>query len=291
MVIRGETTNPKLMSRPIQLLIIEDSVDDTFFIVRELQRAGFVVEFERVESAAAMQEALEARHWDVIISDYRMPQFGGDAALALYRKSGQDIPFILVSGAMGEEIAVKMMKAGAQDYITKQTLTRLGPAVERELHAADERRIRRQTESANTFLASLVESCEDAIIGEKLDGTVVTWNAGAEQLYGYAASEMIGRSISVLFPPYRPEELPEMMEKIGRGEHVQNVETVRIRKDGSAVEVSVTYSPVKDPGGRILGASVVARDITRRKQEENERLNLIQDLTSALARSNTMAPK
>ena len=278
------------MSRHIQVLIVEDSVDDTFFVVRELQRAGYEVGFERVETAPSMQEALGARHWDLIISDYRLPQFGGDAALALYQQSGQDIPFIMISGAVGEEIAVDMIKAGAHDYITKQKLSRLGPAVERELQAADERRIRHQTEGDSGFLASLVESCDDAIIGQRLDGTVVTWNAGAERLYGYSAAEMMGRSITVLYPAYRPDELSEVMRRVSKGEHVQHLETVRLRKGGSPVEVSITYSPVKDPGGRIIGASVVARDITRRKQEEAERLNLIQDLTSALARSNTTAP-
>jgi PAS domain S-box-containing protein len=94
---------------------------------------------------------------------------------------------------------------------------------------------------------------------------------------------MIGRSISVLIPSYRPEELPEIFEVIKRGEAVDGLETVRIRKDGTAVEVSLTISPIKDAGGQVVGASTVAHDITRRKREENERLGLIQDLTAALA--------
>ena len=96
------------------------------------------------------------------------------------------------------------------------------------------------------------------------------------------ADEMIGRSISVLIPSYRPEELPEIFERIKRGEGVDGLETVRLRKDGTPVEVSLTISPIKDATGRVVGASTVARDITRRKQEENERLGLIKDLTSAL---------
>ena len=102
---------------------------------------------------------------------------------------------------------------------------------------------------------------------------MVSWNAGAERLYGYSAAEMIGRSISVLIPPYRPTELPEIFETIKQGEGVDGLETVRIRKDGTAVEVSLTISPIKDAGGRVVGASTVARDITRRKQEDNERLS------------------
>jgi PAS domain S-box-containing protein len=93
---------------------------------------------------------------------------------------------------------------------------------------------------------------------------------------------MIGRSISVLIPSYRPEELPEIYDAIKRGEGVDSLETVRIRKDATAVEVSLTISPIKDAGGRVVGASTVARDITQRKHEENERLGLIKDLTAAL---------
>lgn len=271
------------MADPLRVLIVEDSVEDTFFIIRELQRGGFNVSFERVETAAAMQTALQAQPWDLIISDYSMPPFGGPAALSLYQRSELDVPFIVVSGAIGEELAVQMVKAGAHDYIMKDNLGRLVPAVRQELRAAQERRNRRQAEAVTAYLASIVESCEDAIIGKTMDGTIVSWNAGAERLYGYQAVEMIGRSVSVLLPPYRPDELAEWLEKLKRGEPVENVETVRMRKDGSPVEVSITLSPIREASGKLVGASSVARDITRRKQEENERLTLIQDLTSALS--------
>jgi PAS domain S-box-containing protein len=235
-----------------------------------------------------MQAALEVSNWDLILSDYLMPQFGGVAALALYKQSGQDMPFIIVSGAMGEEIAVEMLKSGAHDYVIKDNLSRLVPAVIQELRAAQDRRIRRQTAATAAYLASLVESCEEAIIGQTLDGTVVSWNVGAERLFGYPSAEMLGRSIQVLIPSYRPQEWPEMAEKLKNGEYIEGVETVRVRKDGSAVEVSLTVSPIRDANGRIIGASNVARDITQRKRDEGERLALIQDLTSALARANTL---
>ena len=278
------------MPGQLRVLIVEDSVNDTFFIVRELQRGGYQVEFERVETPAAMQAALAAGGWDLVISDYLMPQFGGAAALALYKQSGSDIPFIIVSGAMGEEIAVEMMKSGAHNYVSKDHLSRLVPVVIQELRAAQDRRIRRQTEATADFLASLVESCNDAIIGETLDGVVVSWNAGAERLYGYTTAEMVGQSLLRLVPPYRPQELPELMERIRKGEHVERYETVRLRKDGKPVEISLTLSPVKDANGQTIGASAVARDITQRRQEENEKLALIQDLTAALARANNLKP-
>lgn len=271
------------MSNPLKVLVVEDSVDDTFFLVRELQRGGYNVDFERVETPAAMQSALQQRTWDLIISDFSMPLFGGPSALALYQQSDLDIPFILVSGTMGEDIAVEMLKAGAHHYVMKDKLQKLVPAVNHELRAAQERRLCKQIEATKAYLASIVCSCNDAIIGKTLDGTVVSWNAGAEKLYGYTEDEMLGRSIRVLSPRYRPEELIELMDRIKQGEEVEQMETVRLRKDGSPVEVSMVISPIKDSKDRVIGASSVSRDISRRKQEENERLALIQELTAALS--------
>jgi two-component system, cell cycle sensor histidine kinase and response regulator CckA len=268
---------------PLRVLVVEDSVEDTLLFEAELRRGGLEPLVERVETAESLKAALDLRNSDVVICDYSMPELAGPAALALFRQSGLDIPFISVSGTVGEEKVAEMMKAGAHDYVMKSHLGRLVPAVKRELRAAQERRDRRRAEAISAYLASIVQSCDDAIIGKTLDGTVVSWNAGAERLYGYGADEMIGRSISLLFPPYRPTELPEIFEMIKRGEGVDGLETVRIRKDGKAVEVSLTISPIKDATGQVVGASTVARDITRRKQEENERLSLIQDLTAALS--------
>jgi PAS domain S-box-containing protein len=279
------------MSETLRVLVVEDSVNDTFFIVRELQRGGFQVKFERVETAADMQAALEKQQWDLVISDYSMPQFGGVAALAVFQQAGLDIPFIIVSGVIGEDIAVEMMKAGAHYYVTKNWLNRLPEAVKQELRAAHERRIKRQTENTTAYLASLVESSDDAIIGQTLDGTIVSWNMGAERLYQYHIDEVLGRTISLLTPENRPQELPELMERIGKGEHVEGFETLRVRKDGTPVEVWLTLSPIKDAAGRVIGASSIARDITQRKREESERLTLIQDLTAALARANNLVMK
>jgi len=278
----GPLENNDNMAAPLRVLIVEDSVDDTLLIAAALERGRLDPVFERVETAAAMQAALEAHNWDLIICDYSMPQLAGPAALAIYRQTGLDVPFIAVSGTVGEETVAEMMRAGAHDYVMKNHLDRLVPAVKRELRAAQERRDRRQAETIAAYLASIVQSCDDAIIGKTLNGTVVSWNQGAERLYGYSAEEMIGRSISILLPAYRPEELPEIMETIKRGQAVDGLETVRLRKDGTPVEVSLTISPIKDSSGRVVGASAVARDITPRKQEENERLGLIKDLTAAL---------
>ena len=277
------------MPEPLRILIVEDSQDDALLMVRELKRGGFDPVFERVQTPEAMRAALQEKSWDLILSDYAMPNFSAPAALAIYRDKGLDIPFISVSGIMGEEIAVEMMKSGAHDYLMKDHLARLAPAVQRELRAAEERRARRQTEAARVLLASIVESCDDAIVGETLEGVVTSWNIGAERLYGYTAEEMIGQSISALVPAYRPQDLSTILEMINRGERVERFETVRIRKDAKPIQVAITVSPIQDGNGKLIGASTVARDITQRKAEEAERLRLIQELTDALARVKTLA--
>jgi PAS domain S-box-containing protein len=272
----------------LRILIVEDSDDDTVLLVRELELGGYEPLFERVDTEARMNTALDEEKWDLIVSDYSMPQFSGAAALDLCRRRQLDIPFIVVSGRIGEEIAVEMMKAGAHDYVMKDHLARLVPAVERELRAAQERQASRRVEAARAHLASIVETCEDAIISETLDGTVLSWNAGAEKMYGYCAEEMIGRSISILIPPARRGELSELRDAIERGERIERVETVRRRKDGKVIDISTTVSPIKDTEGFVRGASIVERDITGRKLQELDRLRLIQELTDALARVKTL---
>lgn len=131
---------------PLNVLIVEDSEEDAALVVRELKKAGYSPAFKRVDSALDMELALADQSWDIILCDYIMPGFGGPAALKLLRSKDLDLPFIIVSGQIGEDIAVEAMRSGAHDYIMKGNLRRLGPAVRRELHEADNRRQRRQAE-------------------------------------------------------------------------------------------------------------------------------------------------
>jgi len=122
-----------------------------------------------------------------------------------------------------------------------------------------------------THLASIVESSDDAIIGKTLDETIVSWNRGAERIYGYTSAEIVGRSISILVPPELQDELVAIMERLKHGEGVEHLETTRLRKDGQRINVALTISPMKDASGRVFGASTIARDITERRQGEAER--------------------
>jgi PAS domain S-box-containing protein len=118
-------------------------------------------------------------------------------------------------------------------------------------------------------LRALVDASHDAIIGKTLDGIIVSWNNGADKIYGYKAEEVLGGPITVLIPPSHPNEFPEIMMRLRRGEYIENFETKRIHKDGHVIDVSVTISPVKCKNGTVVGASVVARDITEQKQTQN----------------------
>jgi PAS domain S-box-containing protein len=127
---------------------------------------------------------------------------------------------------------------------------------------------RKRANEAAQRLAAIVESSDDAIVSKTLDGVIATWNRGAERLFGYTADETIGKSITILFPPDRHDEEPEILARIQRGERVDHYETVRRRKDGSLIDISLTVSPIKGTDGRIVGASKIARDISERKQAD-----------------------
>jgi signal transduction histidine kinase len=140
--------NAILLRRPLRVLLVEDSETDALLLLRALQRAGFDPDHARVDSAREMDSALKDREWDLILADHSMPQFSAPEALELVKNNGLDIPFLIVSGHIDEETAVRAMMAGAHDYVMKDRLARLAPAVERELREADIRRARRETEAA-----------------------------------------------------------------------------------------------------------------------------------------------
>jgi PAS domain S-box-containing protein len=127
---------------------------------------------------------------------------------------------------------------------------------------------RRDADAAMRMLAAIVDSSAAAIIGRDLEGTITSWNPGAERMYGYSAEEMIGRSIEVLVPPGHPNELPEILRRVGAGERIEHLETVRMRKDWRRIEVALTISPIRDEHGDVVGISTVARDITEEKAAE-----------------------
>src|SRR5712691_3586614 len=134
------------MADPLRVLIIEDSEDDAGLLLRELRRGGYEPVYQRVDTPEATQAALQSGTWSLILSDYSMPRFTAPEVLQLVKRAGLDVPFIIVSGTVGEEVAVSTMRSGAHDYLIKGNLTRLTAAVARELRDAEERRERRRGE-------------------------------------------------------------------------------------------------------------------------------------------------
>jgi PAS domain S-box-containing protein len=137
---------------------------------------------------------------------------------------------------------------------------------------------RRRAEQASRLLSAIVEASDDAIVSKDLNGIVTSWNGGAERLFGYAPREMIGKSITLLMPPYLQSEEPEILNRIRRGERVDHYETVRVRKDGTLVDISLTVSPVREASGKIVGASKIARDITDRKRAQDRQTLLTREI-------------
>jgi PAS domain S-box-containing protein len=141
----------------------------------------------------------------------------------------------------------------------------------------------KKTEAMMAQMASIVESSDDAIISKDLNGIIVSWNRGAEKLFGYTEAEIIGKSVKILFPPDRAFEEPQMLERIRRGEQIDHFETVRRRKDRSAIDISLTISPIRDKAGKVIGASKIARDISERKRIEAEREEMLLKESAARA--------
>jgi PAS domain S-box-containing protein len=158
-----------------------------------------------------------------------------------------------------------------------ETLDFLTRAIEEQSVAVE----RKQADEARILLAAIVNSSDDAIIGKTLDGTITTWNFGAERIYGYSAEEVIGQSISMLVPPDRPDELQLLLEKVRHGESIRHYETARTRKDGELVNVSLTISPVRDGAGKIVGMSTIARNITEQKRAEEVQNQLLRRVITA----------
>ena len=185
------------MSTPLHILIVEDSEDDALLLLRELRRGGYEPVFERVETPEAMKQALETGRWDIIVSDYMMPKFSGLAALALLQESGLDLPFIIVSGNIGEDIAVGAMKAGAHDYIIKGNLTRLVPAVERELRDVKDRQEREKAEGqlkrSRQRLFETLENMNEGFFTLDHEWRYTYVNTEATKLWRKNRDELIGK--------------------------------------------------------------------------------------------------
>lgn len=264
-----------LMSRTLRVLIVEDSEDDTILLARELKRSGYDLTYERVDCRETMSEALSQKAWDLVIADYSLPEFSAPAALQLMQEKGLDLPFIIVSGSIGEDSAVAAMKAGAHDYLMKGNLARLLPAVERELREAQERYQRRAAEQAlranEERFRSLIENALDIIVVLDQTGTVLYVSPAIKRVLGYDPEALMGQSaFEYVHPEDRPHLITSFQRTIHNPGYPVSAEFKLRHQDGSwRVLEAVGKQFVESNGAYSLVLN--ARDITERKQAEETR--------------------
>ena len=264
------------MSKTIRCLLVEDSEDDALLVLAELRRGGYTVTHERVETPEAMRAALDRQPWDIVIADYKMPRFSGLAALELLKASGKDLSFIVVSGTIGEDAAVQMMQAGANDYIVKGKLARLVPAVERELRDAEGRRERKRAEEAlkleQALLTNLLRTSPDHIYFKNRQSRFIRINDKMAQSFGLRTpADAVGKSDFDFFTEEHARQAYEDEQQVMRtGKSLVGIEEKETWPDGRVTWVSTTKVPLRDAGGNFTGLVGVSRDITGRMQVEEK---------------------
>lgn len=261
------------MDSLLRILMVEDSEDDALLLLRELRRGGYKPTFERVDTPEAMKAALESDSWDVVIADYVMPRFSGLDALSLLQKSGLDLPFIIVSGKIGEDIAVEAMRAGAHDYFLKGNLARLVPAIRREMHEAAVRREHKQAEEAlresEARYRGLVESAKDMIFTLSDEGLITSLNPAFETITGWPRSKWMGKHLGHLV---HPDDLSLMMEFdrcFSNEPQPSSIEMRILSKTHEYLIMDVSMVP-QTWNGKVVRCLGLARDITKRRKNEEK---------------------
>jgi len=262
------------MTRPLHVLIVEDSDDDTLLLARLLRKSGYDVSHERVDTARDMEAALDREIWDLVVADFAMPRFNGFAALKILQRRGLDVPCVVVSGTMGEETAVAVMKAGAADYIMKDNLKRLVPAIDRELREAEMRRERRRAEKdlqeTRERYRSLVDNIDIGVTLIDSDHEIVMTNAAQAKMFRTRVEDFVGRKCYEAFK--------------NRDKICGDCPAVEAMRSGKALEVErecslgddknhfvrVRAFPTFDAKGSANGCIKVLEDITHRKLLEEQ---------------------
>jgi two-component system sensor histidine kinase UhpB len=286
-------------NRPLRVLLVEDSESDAALLALALERAGFLLESTRVETSGSLTEELNRQEWDLVIADYVMPGFDGLSALALVKARGLDLPFIIVSGHITDDTAVAAMKAGAHDYVMKDNLTRLAPAVERELREAEVRRARRQAEKKlweeHAFRQAIENSIPSGISVVNLDGRQTYVNPAFCEMVGWSESELIGtRPPFAYWPAEDMDNITALLTRVIDGRApADGIEVRYSRKDGERFDVLIQVTPLRDGFENIIGWLSSITDITRMKQAEaalrrshEELESRVRDRTAALSKAN-----
>lgn len=288
-----------LFVSPLRILLLEDSSDDASLLIHELSQSGLDFTWERVDSAVAFQAQLSQRPWDIIISDYSMPGFSGSAALDIVRSAKMDLPFIIVSGVLGEEAAVEAMRAGADDFFVKGNTKRLLPAIEREVMDARERQQRRDTEarlreSEERFAKSFHSSPIAISITRLDDSTILEVNDAYVALLGFSREELIGRravDLNVRVDPIADRD--QIVHHLRTQGPLHNIHTNLRSKEGHLRHTLISLDRIQV--GDVECMLTMISDYTVQKQAEAAELeqrtfaNALSEIASLLVSSLNMA--
>ncbi|HEX6512503.1 MAG TPA: diguanylate cyclase, partial [Chloroflexota bacterium] len=256
---------------PLRVLIVEDSEDDAELLLIELRRAGYKPSHRQVQTRDDMAAALDEQEWDMVISDYNMPRFSALGALQLLRERQLDLPFIILSGAIGEETAVAAMKAGAHDYVMKAHLARLLPAIERELREAGERTARRSAEQAlaesEARYRTIVDTANDAIVALDEHARIIYLNQRAPEMLGCSAADLLGQPFTAILHDDEHLDWERRLTQLMRG-HRTLWDVRLLHGEGRELWALNSCSPQLDATGAFKGAISMLMDVTERKQAE-----------------------
>lgn len=268
---------PSTTRSPLRVLVVEDSEFDARILVNVLRQGGYEPKWQRVETAEQMHKALAEKEWEVVLADYNLPDFSAPEALKLLQDSKIDLPFIIISGGIGEDIAVAAMKAGAHDYFMKGQLARLVAAVERELREAATRASQRKAEESmresELRYRLLWETATDAVLLMDTDSVIHFANPAVEQIFGYKPEELVGQNLLALLPeklerPADPSLVKTLHSGVSTNSKRHMLETFGLRKDGRQTLLEIAYNDMVLQGKRWFVAFI--RDITERKRAERE---------------------
>jgi PAS domain S-box-containing protein len=279
----GSKTNNQ---QPLRVLIVDDSENDVLLIIRELKKGGYHPVYERVETASAMQKAIQDKQWDIILCDYKMPTFDAPSALSILEKANIDTPIIIVSGTIGEETAVNCMRLGAHDYILKANFPRLCPAITKELEEADSRNKKKRAEEAlrqsEEKHRAILENIEEGYYEINTEGDFLFFNDAMCRILGYSRKEMTGMNSRQYSDKENAKKLFKTFHEVYKtGQPAKGFDWEVIRKDGTQRHIEASVSLLKDSADNPIGFSGIVRDITERIRSE-EFLRKSQELYTKL---------